>query len=467
MFGFRSIERAGGLVQLVVLARVLSPDDFGMVALAMLAMAALDAFSQTGFDIALIQKKGNIGDYLDTAWSVQVLRGLAAFSIMFISAPWVASFFHSPESTIIIRVLAVVPLLRGFTNIGVIYFQKDLEFRRYVAFELAGTLTNMLVAVTTAVVWRSVWALAAGLVAGHVARCFTSFRLHPYRPRFRIDWAKTGEVFLFGRWITANTIVGFVLLNGDNAVLGKLLGTASLGLYQVAFKIANITMTEITRILFRVTLPAFSKLQDDRERLRPAFLKSLDIVLFLSAPVTAGIIFLGPDFVRIFLGEKWLPMVTGLQILAVSGLIRSVVATGSSLYLAVSRPSLEFLTTFVSTAGMAIAVFPFTVRWGLTGTSAAVLLGNALVLPIWLANYLRIARGKVLPLVGRFLIVVLTFSAIGLPVLALNHLSPFGILEFVFLSLASVLCYSGLSLVLLKYFDQGPLKAAKEILASM
>jgi O-antigen/teichoic acid export membrane protein len=467
MFGFRSVERILGLLQLVVVARVLSPNDFGVVAIAMLAMAALDAFSQTGFDVALIQKKEDIGTYLDTAWSVQVLRGLATSSIMFISAPWVASFFRSPESTMIVRALALVPLLRGFSNIGVIYFQKDLELRRTVAYEIAGTLTNTIVAVAVAVVWRSVWALAAGLVAAHVARCIASFRLHPYRPRFRIDWAKAREVFRFGRWIMANYAVGFVMLNGDNAVLGKLLGTTSLGLYQVAFKFANITTTEITRILSRVTLPAFAKLQDDRERLRPAFLKSLDLVIFVATPVSAGIIFLGPDFVRIFLGERWLPMVTGLRILAVAGLIRSIVATGSSLYLAVNRPSLDFLTTFVSMAAMAIAVFPATIRWGLVGTSIAVLVGNALVVPIWVGSYLRLVHGKVTPLVGRFFIVVLTFLAIGLPVLALNRLRPFGILEFTFLSITSLLCYLGLSFVLLKYFNHGLFRVAKEILASM
>ncbi len=127
------------------------------------------------------------------------MRGVVTFSIMAVTAPWIASFFRSPESTMIIRAVALVPLLRGFVNYGVIYFQKDLDFRRHVAYEAAGTITNAVVSIACAIAWRSVWGLAAGLIAGHVARCIASYRLHPFRPRFHIDWKKAREVFRFGQ----------------------------------------------------------------------------------------------------------------------------------------------------------------------------------------------------------------------------------------------------------------------------
>jgi lipopolysaccharide exporter len=467
MLGFRGVERLVGLVQIVILARVLSPTDFGTVGIAMLAIAALDAVSQTGFDVALIQKKEDIREYLNTAWSLQVARGLLTFAVMLISAPWIASFFHSPESTAIVRAVAFVPLLRGLANSGVIYFQKELDFRRHVSYEVAGTVTNAVVSITLALVWRSVWALALGLVAAHVARGVASYRLHPFRPRFHIDWGKAGEVFRFGQWIMANNAVSFVMLNGDNAVLGRLLGTTALGLYQVAFKVSNLAMTEITRVLSRVTLPAFSKLQDRPERLRPAFLRSLDLVIFIAAPLAAGVFFLGPDFVRVFLGDKWTAMNTALKILAISGLIRAIVATGTSLYLAVYRPHLEFITTLASMIVMLIAVFPMTSRWGLTGTAGAVLIGNAVVLPFWAVNYLRLIRGPAGPLAGRLGLLVLSFAAIGAPVLALARMEPVGMIGFAAMALAALLCYAALSWILLRYFDRGLFKLTKEIIASM
>jgi O-antigen/teichoic acid export membrane protein len=235
----------------------------------------------------------------------------------------------------------------------------------------------------------------------------------------------------------------------------------------VAFKISNLPMTEISRMLSRVTLPAFSKIQDDPARLKAAFLKSLDLVIFVAAPLSAAVFFFGPDFVRVFLGEKWTPMATALRILAVSGLIRAIVSTGSSLYLSVYRPRLEFITTLLSMAVMASAVFPFTSRWGLVGTAAAVLLGNALVLPVWAANYFRLIRGGVGPLLGRVVLLALTFGAVGLPVVGPTRLGAVGVVGLLVYVVAAVVCYAALSWALLRYFGRGPLKLAKDVLASI
>jgi hypothetical protein len=151
----------------------------------------------------------------------------------------------------------------------------------------------------------------------------------------------------------------------------------------------------------------------------------------------------------------------------VSGLIRAIVATGSSLYLSVYRPRLEFLTTLISMTGMAVAVFPLTSRWGLGGTAAAVLLGNAVVLPVWAANYFRLIRGGVGPLLGRVALLALTFGVMGLPVIGSARPGAVGVIGFAFLFLTALLCYAGLSWVLLRYFDRGPFRLAKDMLASI
>ncbi len=201
--------------------------------------------------------------------------------------------------------------------------------------------------------------------------------------------------------------------------------------------------------------------------MRSAFLKSLDLVIFFAVPLSSAVFFLGPDFVRVFLGEKWTPMNTALRILAISGLIRAIISTGTSLYFSVYRPRLEFLTTVLSTAGMAITIFPLTLRWGSSGTATAVLVGNALVLPVWVANYFRLPRGSAGPLLGRVALLALTFGAVGLPAMVSGSLRPIGAIGLVSSIVASLVCYAGLSWVLLKFFDRGPLRLAKDILASI
>ena len=150
MLVLRVAERTLGLVRTVLLARLLVPDDFGVMGIALLAMSALETVSRTGFDVALVQKKGEIREYLDTAWTIQVIRGLLLSGVLLITAPLVARFFDSPESIAITRAIAVVELLKGLTNTGVIYFQRELEFSRQFIYQFSGTFANLAVAVSAA-----------------------------------------------------------------------------------------------------------------------------------------------------------------------------------------------------------------------------------------------------------------------------------------------------------------------------
>jgi O-antigen/teichoic acid export membrane protein len=131
VFGLRITSRGLGFVRTIILARLLAPHDFGLLGIAILAISTLETLSQTGFQAALIQKKENIESYLDTAWTVSAIRGIILFLILFLSAPVIAKFFNSPQATLIIRIIAVSTLLSGFRNIGILFFQKELELPSY------------------------------------------------------------------------------------------------------------------------------------------------------------------------------------------------------------------------------------------------------------------------------------------------------------------------------------------------
>jgi len=468
MLTLRIAERLLGLVRTVVLARILAPDDFGVMGVTLLAMSALETISQTGFDVALIQRKEDVHKYLDTAWTIQVIRGLLLFGVLLAIAPLVAEFFDSPESIMITRVVATVELLKGLTNTGVIYFQRDLDFRKRFVYQFGGTFANLATTLVAALLLRDVWALALGLVTGQVLRCALSFLMHPYRPRLRVDWQKGGEIFGFGKWVTATSIVVFLAVNGDDALLGKLLGTAALGLYQMAYLFANLAATEVTHIISQVALPAYSRVQDNSDRLRSAFLKTLQTTLFLSTPMSVGVLFLGPDFVRIFLGEKWTPMVASLQILAISGLIRATVATGGPLFNAASRPHLNFWMNLVRMAVMATTVFPLTRYYGLAGTSVAVLLGVLAGIPIWWRSSLQIIGRDTTSMLNQLIDILLVLLAMGIPVLVLKALLVrIGLFEFAVLTFISVAGGVGMFWLLWKYFDRGPVKIIREVVVSI
>ena len=155
VFALRGLEKGLGLIRLVILARLLAPHDFGLFGIALLAMSTLETFSQTGFQTALIQKKGDITQYLDTAWTVSVIRAVILFVILFFSAPYVAHFFNTPEASLIIKIIGISMLIGGFSNIGTVFFQKELEFNKQFIYRLSTTLAEFVVVISAALLLQS------------------------------------------------------------------------------------------------------------------------------------------------------------------------------------------------------------------------------------------------------------------------------------------------------------------------
>jgi len=374
VFSLRIVQQLFGFTRLIILARILAPHDFGLMGIALLTMSTLETFSQTGFQAALIQKKKDIESYLDAAWTVLILRGLVLFGILYFAAPLAASFFDAPEAKPIIQVIGFSVLFQAFTNIGVIYFQKELEFNKEFIYQFAGTLADFTVAILSVLILRNVWALVLGLLAGNAVRCFMSYLIHPYRPRLSRDLAKAKELFGFGKWVLGSSILVFLITQGDDIFVGKLLGATALGFYQLAYRISNMPATEITHIISRVTFPVYSKLQDDISKLRAAYLKVLQITAFLSFPIAGLIFVLAPDFTEIFLGQKWMPMVPAMQVLVFAGLFRSIAATTGPIFYAVGKPKIETKWQIVRLFVIAALIYPCTIKWGILGASIVVFL---------------------------------------------------------------------------------------------
>lgn len=396
VFALRFTSRGLGFIRTIILARLLAPEDFGLLGIAMLAIATLETFSQTGFQAALIQKKENVDSYLDTAWTVSAVRGVLLFFILFLSAPLVATFFNSPQATLVIKVIAVSTLLSGFRNIGILFFQKDLEFNKQFSYELSATLVDVTVAITLAFMLRNVWALVWGGLAANFVRLFMSYILHSYRPHARFDKGEFKELFGFGRWVLGSSILIFLIMQGDDIVVGKMLGVTALGFYQMAFLISNLPATEITHVISQVTFPAYSKLQDDIPKLREAYLKVLQITAFLSFPI-AGLIFaLAPDFTKIFLGEKWIPMVLAMQVLVIFGLIRALAATTGSFFQGSGNPHILTKLAVLQLGILAGIIYPLTVRWGILGTSIAVVISNFITQGVTAFQIVKLTEAKAL-----------------------------------------------------------------------
>nr|WP_256385566.1 lipopolysaccharide biosynthesis protein [Halorientalis sp. IM1011] len=377
------IDRVAQLGLLIVLARFLSPHSFGLIGLGLLSLAVLQKGLRFGVDAALIQHESDdIDEYLDTALWLGLARGTLIAGAAYLLAPVAATAFDSGGLTDVIRILALSPLLTGMANPGAVYFRKDLAFDKQFVYRSSGTAAYVCVALGAVLVAANVWALVAGIVARSAARSVVSYVIHPYRPGFGFDGAAARELLEFGKWIFGSGLVLLVLNWGDDAVVGLLLGASSVGLYQLAFRLSNAPATEVSQVVSTVTFPAFSKLQDDPDRLRETYLRTLRVLAYVSLPVAVGIAAVADAFVRAFFGPEWFPMIDALRVLAVWGAMRSIVATIGPLFRAIGRPAYNTALQSLRMIVFLAVLLPATAAWGITGTAVALVVSAAVENPV-------------------------------------------------------------------------------------
>jgi O-antigen/teichoic acid export membrane protein len=467
-FALRIIEQGFGIFRLIILARVLAPNDFGLMGVALLAFSALDTFSATGFMEALVQKKENIEDYLSAAWTALLLRSVGLFIILFFAARYVAIFFKAPETEIILQVLSICPLLSGLNNIGIVYFQKELEFSKQFLYQLSGTLADFIVAVSAALILKSVWAIVFGLLAANIVRLIVSYTIHPYRPHFSSDFGKAKELFCFGKWILGSSILVFLVFQGDDIFVGKLLGVTILGFYQMAYRFSNAPATEITHVISQVTFPAYSKLQKNLPSLRQAYLKTLQITTFISIPLAGGIFMLAPEFTRIFLTEKWMPIVPILQILVFAGLLNSIGAISGSIIQGIGKPQINTKWQLIRFFVLAILIYPLSIQWGILGTSVSVVLSlmvstiafSFMTIKITDCGWKNFTKIIALPLTSTAIMVILTY---GLK----DIMGIIGIGQFLLMAFFGLSVYFCAAYIQDRFFNYGMCQLIKECLSSL
>jgi O-antigen/teichoic acid export membrane protein len=498
----RVVQQVLSLLRLLILARLLPPREFGVLAIAMMLLQLFETFTETGFNTALIQRKEeNIHPYLPTAWTVGLIRGFILFTVFIFAAPLLIPFFdgdgtfrpkdisrplaltdqlmdqedrvsayvmsvlpaeirqkiaetselslteeqvrerlsiafnhivqmenfyrpevfaevklsayareltastlpetrikanrmllqqawpdemqhtvlNRPELLWIIRVIGLVILFRAFSNPSIAYFTKTLQFEKNVALHVGGTIVNVVATVILAFFWRSVWALVGGLLLAGVAGLMMSYLFYPWRPKFEIQRDKLQQMWRFGRWITGLSWLELLLSMGDSILVGRMLGTSSLGMYQMSYRLSVHPINEVTAVMTRATFPAFSRIQTDIERLKKAVLKSIDAASAIVMPAVAAIILFADDLVRLFMQESWTPMISTLRILALLGFFRAVPA--GSIFHSVGKPSYLTIIMGVRVLLIALLFFPMVNAYGMDGMAWTMVLSALITLP--------------------------------------------------------------------------------------
>lgn len=422
-FLMRTIIRGAQIVRVIILGRLLSPTDFGLMAIAVITLGMLEIFSQTGYRHALVQQEEDIEEDVDTAWSVEILRGLAVTVIVFLGAPLIANFFGQPDAVPILQVMSSVALINGFTNMAIVRWDRELRFDRVFRFQLTQRMTEVFVAIGVALIWPSVWALVIGAVAGSVARVTASFVLEPRRPHFHIIRDQVRKLTRFGKWIYITNALSYLTAELDDILVGRMLGTAPLGLYRMAFTISQSVVTEIAQTINQVMFPAFSLIQQSKERLIAALTTSTHLTAFIAFPMTAVFIVAAEPLTQALLGSKWLGMVPALQILAATGSVRTISSLATVMFEGAGSPHLSTRYAAIKLTVLVVTIVPLINRFGLEGAAIATLLAASSVLfpvtrrvrlysPSQFGRYLQAIAWPLLNTVVMVVVMVLVSNAV-------------------------------------------------------
>ena len=257
--------------------------------------------SEFAFATYLIRSQGIDRSYYDTAWTLSVLRGGLIAIVLVVSASAAAEFFAEPRLQNVLYALALVSLIDGLANIGIVDFQKSMNFDRDFRLTVQTKLVSFAVTVLLAVLLRNYWALVIGMLSGRFAALLFGYTMHPYRPR--VSLARTGAILRFSKWVLASNMLYSAQRQGYAFVIGKILNSASVGLYSLAREISAMATSEIVLPVHRAMLPGLSALERDPAAMRRTFLDGLAVIVMLALPLGVGIALVADPLVRVAMGR--------------------------------------------------------------------------------------------------------------------------------------------------------------------
>lgn len=343
-----------GLVSTMILFRILVPDDFGLIALATVVLGLAEVLAEFGFDQSLLRNKHAVRQDYDVAWTLTFLRGVSCTVVLLLIANPAAHFLNEPRLVHIIYWLALVPLLDGVANIGIVDFSKELQFNKEYTLKVSQKIISFCLTLIFAFWLRNYWALVIGILSGKCVGLILGYVLHPYRPRFSLVGARA--IFGFSFWIFLNQLILYGGNQTDKVLIQKYYDANMVGIFRVAEEICSIVM-ELVWPVEKALYAGYAKLADDFEALRRAVLDSTGFVALLGVPLSIGILLVADPAVTILLGERGRPAIPFVQVLVLHGAIRSCITGAFPAFMVLGKPQINMQFTLVSVAVRLLVLF--------------------------------------------------------------------------------------------------------------
>jgi lipopolysaccharide exporter len=360
------------------LARLLAPEAFGTMAIAMSVSSVLHTITDLGVKEAIIQNpKGSEERYAGAAWWLAFSRAVSLYVVVFLAAPWLAGFYGNVALTSLLRVLAVGLVLDGSVSAKAYIALKEMRFGKWAALNHGGGIFGVLVTVALSFFIRDVWALVLGSLAESAARCLLSYILCPYLPSLSWDRNAFIELLRFSRGLFGLAFFNLIFARADIFVLAKLYPAGQLGLYSMAVGLAQAPAGFIMNVQGQTLLPAFSQIQTDNARVNRTFLQTSALIVALGIPTFAFLALCGHSLLTISYGRRYGAAAGPFIVAAAVGLLNIVNGQPTIVFFAKGLPRLHRRSVAITAIIVVAAVYPFTKMFGLAGPQLACLAAMA------------------------------------------------------------------------------------------
>jgi O-antigen/teichoic acid export membrane protein len=389
----RWVMRLSGLVSTMILARILTPSDFGVVTMAAIFVGFLELFTSTNFDLALIRIPEPARSHYDTAWTLQLVLGLLVGAAIFALAPIGSWYFEDPSVVWVARVLSINAILNGAGNIRVVDFRRELDFRKEFLFNVTWKLGSTIVTIGAALILRNYWALVVGSVAGSLCALALGYIVLPYRPR--LDIRHTREIVSFSQWMLMFHVGTYLRNRIDTLVVGRLAPAGVVGIYNVTAEMSSAPATEVVIPSSRALFPSLARLADEPLKLKETLSAALGLCFLIVVAASSGMAVVASEAVRVVLGPQWVEAVPLVTPLAFAGGMNAISHVIGTLLAAIGRQRFTAALIWMNVV-ILIPVMALGARYrGVSGIAEA----RALVaLVILLAALTFVARSQLLTL---------------------------------------------------------------------
>ncbi len=450
------------VLSLVVFARLLSPDDFGLFALLMIFVSFLAMFTDMGTASALIHIDQPSQKLLSSVFFFNIFLGFFLAVLLVLSASSIALFFANPPLEFLLQLISINFIIISFGVVQKARYEKALEFRELAMIETLAIFIGISTGIICAINGLGVYSLLAQTLVTSLLSVLALWIVAKWRPSLHFSFEDIKRIWGYTANLSTFNFVNYFSRNADNFLIGKFLNSSALGVYSLAYSIMLYPLQNISRVLLRILFPAFSTIQNDNEKFKRVYLKTIFFIALVSFPIMAGLVATADLLVAVLFGDKWLGLAQILMILAPVGIIQSIGTTNGSIFMAKGNTRLLLRVGIFSTV-VTIAFFVGGLFWGVEGVAFSYLLSNmVLFYPVF-----RISWGQIGLSVSEGLVVLLPLLAIvsimGASVWGLGQwldtLSLYPVVQLILMIVAGVVLY--IALLTLKYGN--PKKFLKEL----